>query len=53
MEIQRDPVAGLRNWAGNHAYIAARLLEPESLERYIDAGGSASESRQAITGPTA
>jgi alditol oxidase len=25
-------VAGLTNWAGNHAYVAARLLEPESIE---------------------
>jgi alditol oxidase len=24
--------AGLTNWAGNHAYVAARLLEPESLD---------------------
>ena len=24
--------AGLRNWAGNHAYAAARLLEPETLD---------------------
>ena len=24
-------MAGLTNWAGNHAYVAARLLEPESI----------------------
>jgi alditol oxidase len=26
------PVAGLRNWAGNHAYVAAQLLKPSSIE---------------------
>jgi xylitol oxidase len=25
-------VTGLTNWAGNHAYVAARLLEPSSIE---------------------
>ena len=32
MQIQGDPLAGLRNWAGNHAYVAAGLLEPESID---------------------
>ena len=33
MQIQGDPLAGLRNWAGNHAYVAAGLLEPESIDQ--------------------
>jgi alditol oxidase len=32
MEIVGAPLAGLTNWAGNHAYVAARLHEPESIE---------------------
>ncbi len=31
--IHGAPVAGLTNWAGNHAYVAARLHEPESIEQ--------------------
>jgi xylitol oxidase len=27
------PVAGLTNWAGNHAYVARALHEPESMEQ--------------------
>ncbi len=29
--IHGGPLAGLTNWAGNHAYVAARLHEPTSL----------------------
>ena len=36
MEIYGDPTAGLTNWAGNHAYSAARLHEPESIEQLQD-----------------
>ena len=36
MEIYGDPTAGLTNWAGNHAYSAARLHEPESTEQLQD-----------------
>ncbi len=36
MEIYGDPTAGLTNWAGNHAYGAARLHEPESIEQLQD-----------------
>lgn len=32
MQIQGDRPAGLTNWAGNHAYVAARLHEPQSIE---------------------
>ena len=32
MGIVGVPLAGLTNWAGNHAYVAARLQEPESIE---------------------
>ncbi len=33
MGIDGTPVAGLTNWAGNRVYGAARLHEPDSLER--------------------
>ena len=36
MEIYGNPTAGLTNWAGNHAYGAARLHEPESIEQLQD-----------------
>ena len=36
MEIDGHPKAGLTNWAGNHAYSATRLLEPESIEQLQD-----------------
>lgn len=36
MEIYGNPKAGLTNWAGNHAYSAARLHEPESIEQLQD-----------------
>ncbi len=36
MEIYGNPTAGLTNWAGNHAYSAARLHEPESIEQLQD-----------------
>jgi xylitol oxidase len=36
VEIYGDPTAGLTNWAGNHAYSAARLHEPESIEQLQD-----------------
>ncbi len=32
MELHGDPLAGLTNWAGNHAYGAARIHEPQSIE---------------------
>jgi alditol oxidase len=32
MVIDGEPPGGLRNWAGNHAYVAARLHEPASLD---------------------
>jgi alditol oxidase len=32
MAIDGEPLGGLRNWAGNHAYVAARLHEPGSLD---------------------
>ena len=31
MTIDGTPLNGLTNWAGNHAYAAARLHEPESI----------------------
>jgi xylitol oxidase len=33
VELHGDPLAGLTNWAGNHAYGAARMHEPESIEQ--------------------
>jgi xylitol oxidase len=36
VEIYGNPTAGLTNWAGNHAYSAARLHEPESIEQLQD-----------------
>ena len=33
MELHGDPLAGLTNWAGNHAYAAGRIHEPESIEQ--------------------
>jgi alditol oxidase len=33
VELHGVPLAGLTNWAGNHAYVAARLHEPESIEQ--------------------
>ena len=33
MAIHGEPVAGLTNWAGNHAYRAARLHTPTSMEQ--------------------
>jgi xylitol oxidase len=33
VELHGVPLAGLTNWAGNHAYGAARLHEPESIEQ--------------------
>jgi xylitol oxidase len=33
VELHGDPLAGLTNWAGNHAYGAARIHEPESIEQ--------------------
>jgi alditol oxidase len=33
VELHGDPLAGLTNWAGNYAYSAARLHEPESIEQ--------------------
>lgn len=33
MELHGDPLAGLTNWAGNHAYGAARIHEPESIDQ--------------------
>jgi xylitol oxidase len=32
VNIHGAPLAGLTNWAGNHAYVAARLHEPGSIE---------------------
>ena len=32
MTIHGVPLAGLTNWAGSHAYVAARLHEPETIE---------------------
>ena len=32
MEAVGGPIAGLTNWAGNHAYVAARLHQPSSIE---------------------
>ncbi len=36
MATHERAVAGLTNWAGNHAYVAARLREPESVEELQD-----------------
>jgi xylitol oxidase len=36
VEIYGDPTAGLTNWAGNRAYSAARVHEPESIEQLQD-----------------
>ncbi|MDQ2965537.1 MAG: FAD-binding protein, partial [Chloroflexota bacterium] len=33
MTVDGAPLAGLTNWAGNHAYRAANLHEPESIEQ--------------------
>ena len=33
MELHGDSLAGLTNWAGNHAYGAARIHEPESIDQ--------------------
>jgi xylitol oxidase len=33
MSLAGSPAAGLTNWAGNHAYRARRLHEPESIEQ--------------------
>jgi alditol oxidase len=32
MDPRGHPVAGLMNWAGNHAYVAGRMHEPASIE---------------------
>jgi xylitol oxidase len=34
------PLEGLTNWAGNHAYRAAKLYEPESIEQVQEIVGS-------------
>ena len=33
MTLSGAPLAGLTNWAGNHAYVARTLHEPESIEQ--------------------
>jgi len=33
VEVEGVPVGGLTNWAGNHAYVARTLHEPESIEQ--------------------
>ena len=38
-------MAGLTNWAGNHAYVAARLHEPESIEQLQEIVGNARSLR--------
>jgi alditol oxidase len=30
--VEGEPLAGLTNWAGNHAYVASRLHEPASMD---------------------
>ena len=37
--------AGLTNWAGNHTYVAARLLEPESLDELQEPSGASRSLR--------
>jgi xylitol oxidase len=34
--VTSQPTIGLRNWAGNHEFSAARLHEPESIEQVQD-----------------
>jgi xylitol oxidase len=45
VEIRGAPVAGLTNWAGNHAYVAARLHEPESIGQLQEIVGNARSLR--------
>ncbi len=45
MDIHGAPLGGLTNWAGNHAYVAARLHEPKSVEHLQETVRSARSLR--------